>query len=119
MVLLQKLEKMTETPENTESQSPEKLMIDNPSDFQFHAAYTTYSDIFDKINNAETRTQLNKNIMALQQGQIDLQAFYTSISQFRGEEAQRNYGRTFVGGQKKRDWRRKMQKQERIGRHRK
>jgi hypothetical protein len=111
---------MTESPEKTEqSPPPDKLMIDNPSDFQFHAAYTTYSEIFDKINSSEIKKQLNASIVSLQQHEIDFQTFYGNISRYRGEEAQRGYGRTFVGGQKKREWRRKMQKQDRIGRHRK
>jgi hypothetical protein len=39
---------MTEESSNSESASLEKLLIDNPSDFQFHAAYLTYSNIYDK-----------------------------------------------------------------------
>jgi hypothetical protein len=111
---------MAESPEKTELPPPvEKLAIDNPSDFQFHAAYTTYSEVFDKTGAPEIKKQLNENIMSLQQHEIDFQTFYGNISRYRGEEAQRGYGRTFVGGQKKREWRRKMQKQDRIGRHRK
>jgi len=50
--------------DNKESTSPEKLLIDNPSNFHFHAAYLTYSDIYDKTTNPETRKQLNQNITA-------------------------------------------------------
>jgi len=50
--------------DNKESTSPEKLLIDNPSNFQFHATYFTYSDIYDKTTNPETRKQLNQNITA-------------------------------------------------------
>jgi hypothetical protein len=109
---------MTEEPEKKEQTSPEKLLIDNPSSFQFHTAYMTYSDIFDKTTSAETKKQLNQSITALQQNQIDYQTFYENISQFRGGDASwRSYGRTSIKTQKKREWRRKTQKHERIGRH--
>jgi hypothetical protein len=111
--------KMTEESDNKESTSPEKLVIDNPSDFQFHAAYLTYSDIYDKTANPETRKQLNQNIKALQQNQIDYPTFYRNISQYRTEDgSQHTYGRTLIKTQKKREWRRKTQKHERIERHR-
>jgi hypothetical protein len=103
---------------NNESTSPEKLLIDNPSDFQFHAAYLTYSDTYDKTANPETKKQLNQNIRALQQNQIDYSTFYRNISQYRTEDgSQHTYGRTLIKTQKKREWRRKTQKHERIERH--
>jgi hypothetical protein len=105
--------------DNKESTSPDKLLIDNPSNFQFHVAYMTYSDIYDKTTNLETKKQLNRNIMALQQNQMDYPTFYENIGQFRGEDvAQYSYGRAFIKTQKKREWRRKTQKHERIERHR-
>jgi hypothetical protein len=111
---------MSEEPNIKESTSPEKLLIDNPSNFQFHAAYLAYSDTFDKVVDPEARNQLNQNITALQQNQIDLTAFYENINQFRGENAPRHgYGRTLIKTQKKREWRRKTQRHERIMRHRK
>jgi len=111
---------MTEEPPKDESTSPEKLLIDNPSDFQFHAAYVTYSDVFDKTTDPEGRKQLNLSITALQQKQIDYATFYKNISQYRKEESpQYGYGRAFIPTQRKRDWRRKTQKQERIRRHKK
>ncbi len=48
---------MTEESDNKESTSLEKLSIDNPSDFQFHAAYLTYSEIYEKTTNPEIRKQ--------------------------------------------------------------
>lgn len=111
---------MTEESENKEPTSPEKLSIDDPSNFQFHAAYLTYSDIYDKTITPETKKQLNQSIVALQQNQMDYPAFYESIDQFRGgESAQHGYGRAFIKTQKKREWRRKTQRHERIERHRK
>lgn len=111
---------MTNEPEKNESTSPEKLSIDNPSNFQFHAAYLTYSNIFDRITNPESRKQLNQNITALQQNQIDYTTFYRNIGQYRTEESsQHNYGRALIKTQKKREWRRKTQRHERIERHKK
>jgi hypothetical protein len=111
---------MTEKSEDKESAQPEKLLIDNPSSFQFHAAYLTYSAIYDKATDPETKKQLNQNIVALSQNQIDYATFYAKIDQFRGEDvAQHRYGRAFIKTQKKREWRRKTQKHERIERHKK
>jgi len=110
---------MIEESNNSESASPEKLLIDNPSDFQFHAAYLTYSNTYDKTANPETKKQLNQNIMALQQNQIDYPTFYRNIDQYRTEDgSQHDYGRALIKTQKKREWRRKTQRHERIERHR-
>jgi len=111
---------MIDESDNNESTSPEKLLIDNPSDFQFHAAYFTYSNTYDKATNPEIRKQLNQNIKALQQNQIDYPTFYKNINQYRTEDgSQHNHGRAFIKTQRKRDWRRKTQRHERIERHRK
>jgi hypothetical protein len=112
---------MIEKSEDKEVPAPlEKLLIDNPSNFQFHAAYLSYSDIFDKTTSSETKKQLNQNIMALQENQMDYSSYYEKINQFRGQDAsQHGYGRAFIKTQKKREWRRKTQKHERIQRHRK
>jgi hypothetical protein len=111
---------MAQESEKNESTSPEKLLIDNPSDFKFHAAYLTYSNTYDKTTNSEAKKQLNQNIRALQQNQIDHSTFYKNISQYRTEEdSQHNYGRALMKTQRKRDWRRKTQKHERIKRHKK
>jgi len=111
---------MAQESEKNESTSPEKLLVDNPSDFKFHAAYLTYSNIYDKATDLETKRQLNQNIRALQQNQIDYSAFYKNINQYRTEDdSQYNYGRALIKTQRKRDWRRKTQKHERIERHKK
>jgi len=111
---------MTEESDNNESTSLEKLLIDNPSDFQFHAAYLTYSNTYDKTTNPETKKQLNHNIRALQQNQIDYPTFYKNIDQHRIlDGSQHNYGRALIKTQKKREWRRKTQRHERIERHKK
>ena len=111
---------MAEESKSSESVSPEKLLIDNPSSFQFHAAFLAYSDSFDRTSNPEGKKRLNECIMALQQGQMDYSAFYRNISQFRSEDSfQHNYSRAVIKTQRKREWRRKTQKHERIERHKK
>lgn len=111
---------MTERSENNESISSEKLLIDDPSNFQFHAAYLAYSDAYDKATSPETRKRLNQDIVALQQNQIDCATFYANIDQFRvGSGSRRDYGRAIIKTQRKREWQRKTRKHERIMRHRK
>ena len=112
---------MVEESDAQKPTSPEKLSIDDSTNFQFHVAYSAYSDIYDKVTDPEKRKKLNENIMALRQNQMDYQTFYESIDQFRGggDVPQHGYGRAFIKTQKKRDWRRKTQKHERIQRHRK
>jgi hypothetical protein len=116
---------MAEEPNTEKAEKPvpiEKLLIDNSSNFQFHAAYVAYSDSFDKASNDEIKKKLNESILALQKGDIDYQEFYRNISQYRPEEGfqqQRGYGRAFIKTQRKRDWRRQSQKHERLERHKK
>jgi hypothetical protein len=111
---------MIDEPDNDKSASLEKLLIDNPSDFRFHAAYLIYSDIYDKTTNPETKRQLNQNITDLRRNEIDYLTFYKNINQYRAEDnSQHFYGRTFVKTQRKREWRIKMQKRERNKRHKK
>lgn len=111
---------MAEGSEETKVAPVEKLLIDDLSNFQFHAAYMAYSEAFDRTGSEEGKKQLNESLVDLQQNKIDFQAFYGNIGQFRSEDGyQRGYGRTMIKTQKKREWRRKAQKQQRIQRHRK
>ena len=111
---------MNQEPDRSEPISPEKLLIDKPSDFLFHAAYLTYSETFDKTASPEGRRLLNQNITALQQNQIDYRTFYDNINQYRGHDGpQHRFARTIIRTQKKKEWRRKTQKHERVERHKK
>ena len=111
---------MTEEPGKTSLPLPQKLFIDNLSDFQFHAAYIAYSEAYDKIEDSESKKELNENLLALQQSQIDYSTFYQKISQYRSFTGfGGDMSRTFIKTQKKKDWRRQTQKQERNKRHRK
>lgn len=111
---------MTEETEKKEANAPEKLMIDNPSDFQFHAAYLAYAETYDKTTESEVRKELNQSIEALKLNQIDYSTFYRNLDQYRaGTNQSQSYGRFYVKTQRKKEWRRATQKNERIKRHKK
>ena len=110
--------KMTEEPNKTETPIPEKLLFDDPLNFPFHAAYVVYSDCFDAANNNEAKEELNRNIEALKQEKIDCETFYRKISHYRkmGHAPQERFS---LQTQRKRDWRKKSQRADRIKRHKK
>ena len=102
----------------TDQINRDKLLIDDPLDFQFHAAYIAYSKAFDETTSFEIKDELNQQIMALKQHQIDCQTFYRNISQFRNNRRfGGRYNRSRIKTQKKREWRRKSRKRERNKRH--
>jgi hypothetical protein len=103
------------------SPSPEKLVIDNPADFQFHAAYLAYSEAFDKRTEPKIRVELNESLEALRKNEIDYPAFYRTVNQYRGGIGSEQGGHSglFLKTQRKKDWRRSTQKSERIKRHKK
>jgi len=101
-----------------EQPSPEKLVIDNPADFQFHAAYLAYSEAFDKRTEPKIRGALNESIEALKRNDIDYSVFYRTVNQYRtGIGSEQPRGGLFLKTQRKKDWRRSTQKSERIKRH--
>jgi len=116
---------MTQEPNiNQESNSNNapvaKLLIDNSSDFKFHAAYLTYSQAWDKASSPEVKMKLNEIITALSKNEIDYQSFYEQISRYRAEFNPEHYsggGRTFIETQKKKDWRRMQERNARNARH--
>jgi hypothetical protein len=110
---------MTEEPKKEEQPQPEKLLLDDPSNFQLHAAYLVYSDLFDHATDPEAKKELNSNIEALKQNQIDPETFYRNIAHHRKMSPIPHMDRYSVQTQRKRDWRAKEQKQERIRRHKK
>ncbi|MCW4009430.1 MAG: hypothetical protein NWF05_02265 [Candidatus Bathyarchaeota archaeon] len=111
---------MTEQPTNNQEQTPEKLQIDEPSNFQFHAAYLVYTDLFDGISSADAKRNLNLNIQDLKEDKISPEEFYRNVAQYRGDvRSEQRRNRLTVQTQRKRDWRMKSQKQDRIRRHKK
>jgi hypothetical protein len=112
---------MTEQPNEQNNQQPqiEKLLIDNPLNFQFHAAYLVYSETFDKVTEAEARKELNHNLEDLRSNKIGFETFYLNISHYRKLDPMQRQEKFIVATQRKKDWRMKTQRQERIKRHKK
>ena len=110
---------MTEEPNKQEQPAPEKLLIDEPSNFQFHAAFLVYSDLFDQATSVEVKKELNGYIEALKQNQIDLETFYRNVAHHRKMTAPPRQERFALQTQRKKDWRIKEQRQERFRRHKK
>jgi len=105
---------------NANNATVPKLLIDNPSDFRFHAAYLTYSQAWDKASSPEVKTTLNEIINALSKNEIDYESFYERISQYRAEfnpERYRSGARAFIETQRKKDWRRMQERDARNARH--
>jgi len=108
---------MTEQP-NSNNPPIEKLLIDNPENFQFHAAYLVYEEAFDKARDAQAKTELNRNIQELSENKITTETFYGNVSRFRKLDVPRQE-RFSMQTQRKKDWRKKEQRQDRIKRHKK
>jgi hypothetical protein len=111
---------MTEQPASNPEQTPEKLQIDDPMNFPFHAAYMVYSELFDNVSGNDAKKDLNLNIEDLKDNRISPEMFYQNVAHYRGDvPSERRRDRFTVQTQRKRDWRMKSQKQDRINRHRK
>jgi hypothetical protein len=110
---------MTEEPNKNETPTPEKLLIDEPTNFLFHAAYMVYSELFDKATGAEVKADLNRNIEALKENKIDPETFYRNIAHYRQTSLNPYHDRFSLQTQRKKDWRKKAQRQDRIKRHKK
>jgi hypothetical protein len=107
-----------DNPQQQELPKPEKLLIDDCSNFPFHAAYLVYSDLFDHASSDDTKREINMQIESLKQNQVDLETFYRNIAQYRKIDTPR-HERFSLQTQRKKDWRMKEQRQERIRRHKK
>ena len=110
---------MTEEPNKNETPLPEKLLIDEPMNFPFHAAYVVYAELFDNAAEAEAKADLNRNIEALKENRIDPETFYRNIAHHRKMSTGPYHDRFSLQTQRKRDWRKKAQRQDRIKRHKK
>lgn len=110
---------MTEQPnEQNDPTQTEKLLIDEPLNFQFHAAYVVYEESFDKVSDPQSKEELNRNIQDLKENKISPETFYGNISRYRKLDVPRQE-RFSMQTQRKKDWRRKEQRQDRIKRHKK
>jgi hypothetical protein len=110
---------MTEQPNEQNNQPQiEKLLIDEPLNFQFHAAYVVYEESFDKVSDVQSKNELNQNLQDLKDNKISLETFYMNVSRYRRLDVPRQE-RFSMQTQRKRDWRKKTQRQDRIKRHKK
>ena len=106
--------------EETKPQTEEatKLLIDNPSDFKFHAAYLAYSKTWDKISSPDTRTELNSILTSLSKEEMSYSSFYKTLDESRRRGSRHyEFSRQRIETQRKRDWRKKRNKQERNSRY--
>ena len=98
-----------------------KLMIDEPSDFRFHAAYEAYSRIWVLDPPFEVKKELNAMISLLSEKKLSYRDFYLKIGRYRREFTpdQGLRGRRRIQTQRKRDWRRKEARKKRDSRYKK
>lgn len=110
---------MSQEPDNGKA-NIEKLSIDRPSDFRFHAAYLAYSEAWDKTSSVEVKAQLNQIITSLSKDEIDTETFYRQIGQYRGNAGSEHYSlgsRMRIETTRKKDWRKREAKSARESRH--
>ncbi len=109
------------TEESNQQSSPpqiEKLLIDDLSNFPFHAAYLVYEEAFSKVSDPQSKEELNQNLQNLKDNKISTETFYMNVSRYRKLDVPRQE-RFSMQTQRKRDWRKKEQRQDRIKRHKK
>ena len=116
-------ETKTETEETkpieTQTEEPTKLLIDNPSDFKFHAAYIAYSETWEKIPAPDIRAELNGILETLSKDEMEYSNFYRAIDDYRRHGSKHyEYSREKIETQRKRDWRQKQTRSQRNERHR-
>ena len=96
-----------------------KLMIDEPSDFSFHAAYLAYSKAWAENPNEEDRRVLNEIMLSLAERQGSYSTFYSEIAKFRKNASPDYHRGVRFKAKKKRAWRKSQAKKLRISRHKK
>ncbi len=104
---------------NTQKEKLIKLMIDDPSDFIFHAAYMVYSKTWEENSSEDVRSELNEIMLSFSKGEIDDRVFYSEIHAFRRDISSEMSIRSTIRTQKKRAWRKKEQRKTRLSRYKK
>jgi len=108
-------------PETEETQTEEikKLLIDDPSDFKFHAAYMAYSETWGKLSSPETKKELNDILTSLSKDEVSYSNFYRTLDEYRRQGSKHfEFSRERIETQRKRDWRQKETRSQRNQRHR-
>lgn len=101
-----------------QNEEPKKLLLDNPSDFRFHAAYLAYSQTWDRIDLPQTRNELNGILRCLSKEEMSYSSFYRTLDEYRRRGSKHyEFSRQRIETQRKRDWRMKRNRQERNSRH--
>jgi len=96
-----------------------KLLIDDSSNFGFHAAYLVYSKAWAENEEDGIRIELNNLIQSLADNQEDYSTFYQKINQYRKNISGNYVESPRFKSQKKRAWRKNQAKKIRISRHKK
>lgn len=105
--------------DDTSSGKVTKLLIEDPSDFRFQAAYLAYSKAWVENPDEGRRIELNKIMLSLAENKEDYSTFYDRINQYVKNDSNDYSGRGGFKAQNKRAWRRSEAKENRISRHKK
>ena len=97
----------------------EKLSIDKPTNFNFHAAFLAYSKVWDANPNEDIRIELNKLMQMLVEKKVNYSTFYSEIGQYQKEPKSNDFSRRKFKTKKKYAWRKSEAKKIRISRHKK
>ena len=106
-------------PNEPQTEQVDKLTIDKPSDFKFHAAYLAYSKTWEKIDSPTTKKELNSILVDLSKDKMEYDEFYKMLDEFRRQGSKHyEFSRQKIETQRKRDWRQKQNRSQRNQRHR-
>ncbi|MDG6223698.1 MAG: hypothetical protein IAX21_09300 [Candidatus Bathyarchaeota archaeon] len=101
-----------------QTEQANKLSIDKPSDFKFHAAYLAYSKTWDKVESSNTKEEINSILVALSKDEMEYEDFYKMLDEFRRQGSKHyEFSRQKIETQRKRDWRQKQNRSQRNQRH--
>ncbi len=109
----------TQQPNEPQTEQVDKLSIDKPSDFKFHAAYLAYSKTWDKVKSSNTKEEINSILVDLSKDKMEYGEFYKMLDEFRRQGSKHyEFSRQRIDTQRKRDWRQKQNRSQRNQRHR-
>lgn len=100
------------------SEELKKLLIDDSSDFVFHAAYLVYLKVWSENPDDGIRLELNKSIQSLAENK-EYSTFYKKINQYRKDVSSNYSDRSGFKAQRKGAWRKNEAKRISISRHKK
>ena len=108
----------TQQPNEPQTEQVDKLSIDKPSDFKFHAAYLAYSKTWDKVKSSNTKEEINAILVDLSKDKLEYGKFYKMLDEFRRQGSKHyEFSRQRIDTQRKRDWRQKQNRSQRNQRH--